>query len=118
MGALEVMRIDDTRNQAKPSGARLYLTRREDDRDDFASRWRAVTERDARKDGAFVFAVRSTGIYCRPSCPSRKPRRAQVVFFRVPEDAERKGFRPCRRCRPANAEAMAHDPLAAAVGRV
>ena len=82
------------------------------------ARWHAVETRDRFADGAFVYGVRSTGIYCRPSCPSRKPRRAQVVFFRVPEDAERKGFRPCRRCRPANAEAMAHDPLAAAVGRV
>ena len=64
------------------------------------SRWRAVETRDARFDGAFVFAVRSTGIYCRPSCPSRRPRREHVVFFTAPEAAEREGFRPCRRCRP------------------
>jgi AraC family transcriptional regulator, regulatory protein of adaptative response / methylated-DNA-[protein]-cysteine methyltransferase len=81
-------------------------------------RWHAVETRDRFADGAFVYAVRSTGIYCRPSCPSRKPRRGQVVFFRVPEEAERKGFRPCRRCRPANAGVVAHDPLAAAVERV
>jgi AraC family transcriptional regulator of adaptative response/methylated-DNA-[protein]-cysteine methyltransferase len=63
-------------------------------------RWRRVLARDARADGAFVFAVRSTGIYCRPSCPSRRPRRAHVVFFARPEDARGAGFRACRRCRP------------------
>jgi len=63
-------------------------------------RWRIVLARDRRYDGAFVYAVRSTGIYCRPSCPSRRPRRAQVVFYLVPETAERAGFRPCRRCHP------------------
>jgi AraC family transcriptional regulator of adaptative response/methylated-DNA-[protein]-cysteine methyltransferase len=47
--------------------------------------WQAVAKRDGRYDGAFVFAVRSTGIYCRPSCPARRPRRQQVKFFRVPE---------------------------------
>jgi len=65
--------------------------------------WRAVTARDARFDGAFVYAVRSTGIYCRPGCASRKPRRAQVIFFAAPEAAERAGFRACRRCRPGSA---------------
>ena len=64
-------------------------------------RWRIVLARDRRYDGAFVYAVRSTGIYCRPSCPSRRPRREQVAFFPVPEAAEVAGFRPCRRCRPA-----------------
>jgi AraC family transcriptional regulator, regulatory protein of adaptative response / methylated-DNA-[protein]-cysteine methyltransferase len=62
--------------------------------------WQAVQVRDAAYDGAFVYAVRSTGIYCRPSCASRRPRREQVVFFTTPEDAEGSGFRPCRRCRP------------------
>ena len=65
-----------------------------------ASRWRAVETRDRKADGAFVYGVRSTGIYCRPSCPSRKPRREQVVFFPLPAAAEQKGFRECRRCRP------------------
>ncbi len=64
------------------------------------SRWRAVEIRDRSADGMFVYAVRSTGIYCRPSCPSRRPRREQVIFFALPEAAEQKGFRPCRRCRP------------------
>ena len=62
--------------------------------------WKAVLSRDAASDGVFVYAVRSTGVYCRPTCPSRRPRREQVVFFPAPDDAERAGFRPCRRCRP------------------
>jgi AraC family transcriptional regulator of adaptative response/methylated-DNA-[protein]-cysteine methyltransferase len=66
-------------------------------------RWRIVLARDRRYDGAFVYAVRSTGIYCRPSCASRRPRRRQVTFFPIPEAAEREGFRACRRCRPADA---------------
>jgi AraC family transcriptional regulator of adaptative response/methylated-DNA-[protein]-cysteine methyltransferase len=64
-------------------------------------RWHAVLARDRRFDGAFVYAVRSTGIYCRPSCASRRPRRTQVTFFPIPEAAEREGFRACRRCHPA-----------------
>lgn len=67
------------------------------DREDY---WQAVMGRDARFHSAFVYAVRSTGIYCRPTCPSRRPKRAQVMFFAVPEQAEKAGFRPCRRCRP------------------
>ena len=65
--------------------------------------WRAVLDRDRSFDGRLFFGVRSTGIYCRPSCPARRPRREQVVFFRIPEAAERAGFRSCRRCRPRNA---------------
>jgi AraC family transcriptional regulator of adaptative response/methylated-DNA-[protein]-cysteine methyltransferase len=60
--------------------------------------WSAVLARDRRFDSSFVYAVRSTGIYCRPSCPSRRPRRDQVTFFPRPEAAEQAGFRPCRRC--------------------
>jgi AraC family transcriptional regulator of adaptative response/methylated-DNA-[protein]-cysteine methyltransferase len=67
------------------------------------SRWRAVLARDLGSHGAFVYAVRSTRIYCRPWCPSRRPRRWQVVFFSAPGDAERAGFRPCRRCQPRDA---------------
>ena len=62
--------------------------------------WQAVLSRDRQSDGSFVYAVLSTGIYCRPSCPSRRPRREQVVFFSQPEAAEQAGFRQCRRCRP------------------
>lgn len=64
------------------------------------AKWHAVQVRDRNADGAFVYGVRSTGIYCRPSCPSRKPRREQVVFFSLPDAAEQEGFRECRRCRP------------------
>jgi len=72
------------------------------------SLWRAVETRDPSADGAFVYAVLSTGIYCRPSCPSRRPRREQVVFFSLPEAAERGGFRACLRCRPGAAPSV--DP--------
>ena len=63
-------------------------------------RWQAVIARDASRDGVFVFAVTSTGVYCRPSCPSRRPRRDRVRFFSQPDEAERAGFRACLRCRP------------------
>ena len=62
--------------------------------------WQAVLNRDSQSDGTFVFGVRSTGIYCNPSCPARHPRREQVIFFTRPEAAEEAGFRACRRCRP------------------
>ena len=62
--------------------------------------WEAVLTRDASFDGQFVYAVRSTGVYCRPSCPSRKPRQSQAVFFSKPEEALREGYRACKRCRP------------------
>lgn len=64
------------------------------------ARWRAVLARDAAEDGAFVYAVRTTGVYCRPSCPSRHARRENVGFFADGPAAETAGFRPCRRCRP------------------
>jgi len=63
--------------------------------------WQAIQARDATQDGQFVFAVSSTGVYCRPSCPSRRPRRENVSFFRRVEEAERAGYRACLRCRPA-----------------
>jgi AraC family transcriptional regulator of adaptative response/methylated-DNA-[protein]-cysteine methyltransferase len=78
--------------------------------------WQGVQARDARFDGVFVFGVRSTGIYCRPSCPARRPRRNQVVFFPLPEAAERAGFRPCRRCQPRDAPAA--NPAVELVRRV
>lgn len=68
-----------------------------------AALWEAVVARDSRHDGTFVFAVRSTGIYCRPSCPSRRPRRERVQFFAQPIEAEAAGFRPCQRCHPQQA---------------
>src|SRR5271154_6275170 len=65
-----------------------------------ADYWQAVLRRDRRADGTFVFAVSSTPIYCRPSCPARRPLRTNTAFYATPEAAERSGYRPCRRCKP------------------
>lgn len=62
--------------------------------------WQAVLTRDTASDGKFVFAVSSTGVYCRPSCPAKRPRRENVTFFRRPQEAESAGYRACLRCRP------------------
>ncbi len=78
--------------------------------------WRAIQARDRRADGQFVYAVSSTGIYCRPSCPSRRPRREHVSFFLLPQAAEAKGFRPCLRCRPQ--DARIRDPRVGIVASV
>jgi AraC family transcriptional regulator of adaptative response/methylated-DNA-[protein]-cysteine methyltransferase len=64
------------------------------------ARWRAVLERDRSADGLFVYAVRSTGVYCRPSCASRKPNRDRVAFYDSSADARAAGFRACKRCAP------------------
>lgn len=64
------------------------------------SRWQSVLARDGSSDGKFVFAVSSTGVYCRPSCPSKRPRRENVTFYRHAREAESAGFRECLRCRP------------------
>lgn len=64
------------------------------------SRWQAVVGRDPQADGAFVYAVRTTGVYCRPSCPSRAAKRENVEFFESGEQAVAAGYRPCKRCRP------------------
>ena len=78
--------------------------------------WNAVVTRDARFDGRFVFGVSSTKIYCRPSCPSRRPHRERVTFFDAPDAAEAAGFRACLRCKPNNNSAG--DPQLALVQRV
>ncbi len=77
---------------------------------DDEKRWQAVLERDKGMDGKFVLAVTSTGIYCRPSCPARKPKRENVLFFDGPEEAEAAGFRACLRCNPKGIE----EPVAGA----
>jgi AraC family transcriptional regulator of adaptative response/methylated-DNA-[protein]-cysteine methyltransferase len=61
-------------------------------------RWSAVMTRDARLDDAFVYAVRSTGVFCKPSCAAKRPRRDRVTFYSSPREAERAGFRACKRC--------------------
>jgi AraC family transcriptional regulator of adaptative response/methylated-DNA-[protein]-cysteine methyltransferase len=71
--------------------------------------WRAVVEREAEMDGVVWYAVRTTGVYCRPSCGARRPRRENVLFFERRGEAESAGFRPCRRCRPEEARP---DPAA------
>ncbi|WP_323718049.1 bifunctional DNA-binding transcriptional regulator/O6-methylguanine-DNA methyltransferase Ada [Paracoccus aminovorans] len=82
-------------------------------------RWQAVLARDAAADGGFVYAVRSTGVYCRPSCPARRPRPENVRFFATPDQAEAAGFRPCRRCNPRGAStAEANAALVAAACRL
>ena len=83
-----------------------------------ARRWQAVLDRDSSMDRKFVYGVRSTGIYCRPSCPSRRPRRAQVSFFPLPEVAEKAGFRPCLRCKPDKSQVRGQDAEAASVARL
>src|SRR5215475_3819610 len=78
-------------------------------------RWRAVERRDRAADGTFVYSVRTTGVYCRPSCAARLPRRENVAFHQTCADAARAGFRPCKRCRP-NEPALA-EAHAAVVAR-
>ncbi len=65
-----------------------------------AERWLAVQQRDGSADGRFVYGVKTTGIYCRPSCGSKAARRENVTYFDSPDDAEKAGFRACKRCRP------------------
>jgi AraC family transcriptional regulator of adaptative response/methylated-DNA-[protein]-cysteine methyltransferase len=77
-----------------------------------ARRWQAVLDRDSALDGAFVFGVSSTGIFCRPSCPAKRPRRENVSFFDHALQAEQAGYRACLRCRP---KAVDGDPQSAMV---
>lgn len=85
---------------------------------DFEHRYRAVRSRDARFDGWFFFAVTSTGIYCRPSCPAVTPKRPNVRFYPTAATAQREGFRACKRCRPDTVPGSPEwDVRADAVGR-
>ena len=82
-------------------------------------RWAAVVDRDRAAETGWVYGVRTTGVYCRPSCPSRRPNRENVAFFPSPAEAENAGLRACRRCRPD--QASAPDPgadLVAATCRI
>jgi AraC family transcriptional regulator of adaptative response/methylated-DNA-[protein]-cysteine methyltransferase len=79
--------------------------------------WNAVVARDSAHDGKFVFAVSSTGIYCRPSCPARRPRRENVTFFTRPEQAEQAGFRACLRCKPRSISGNPQSDLAKQICR-
>jgi len=83
------------------------------------SRWSAVERRDRAADGTFVYSVRTTGVYCRPCCAARLPRRENVMFHETCAEAERAGFRPCKRCRPnAPARAETHATVIARACRL
>src|SRR5215471_14034903 len=84
-----------TKTKAVDRTARVFRTN--DDR------WQAVRRRDTSADGTFWYSVRTTGVYCRPSCAARLARRENVEFHLTCADAERAGFRPCKRCRPNEA---------------
>lgn len=90
----------DVRKRLVTTARRAYKSRMESNPLDPDSCYRAITTRDARFDGHFYTAVTTTGIYCRPVCPARTPRRASCDFYRTAAAAERAGFRPCLRCRP------------------
>src|SRR5437763_12863862 len=77
--------------------------------------WAAVIAHDARQDGRFFYSVKTTGVYCRPACASRQPRRENVAFYETTAAAEAAGFRPCKRCRPN--EGSQADRHIAAIGR-
>jgi len=81
-------------------GDPVYKTSATELNDHDEQMWLAVTCRDGSFDGVFIFAVKTTGIYCRPSCPSRRPKRQNVIFYGLNDEAEAAGFRPCKRCRP------------------
>jgi AraC family transcriptional regulator of adaptative response/methylated-DNA-[protein]-cysteine methyltransferase len=74
--------------------------------------YRALVERDSAYDGVFTVAVRTTGVFCRPTCPARKPHRDNVEFFRSVGDAVAAGYRPCKRCRPLEPRGKTPDWLA------
>ncbi len=80
-------------------------------------RWRAVVDRDSSRDGNFVFAVSSTGIFCRPSCAAKRPRRENVTFFDHPQQAELAGYRACLRCRPKAVDGNPQSALVRAMCR-
>ncbi|TMQ04259.1 MAG: bifunctional transcriptional activator/DNA repair enzyme protein Ada, partial [Deltaproteobacteria bacterium] len=67
---------------------------------DDGARWAALRARDAAADGTFVYSVKTTGVYCRPSCGARPARPENVAFHDTPAAAQRAGFRPCKRCKP------------------
>jgi AraC family transcriptional regulator of adaptative response/methylated-DNA-[protein]-cysteine methyltransferase len=81
------------------------------------ARWQAVLTRDASSDGKFVFAVSSTGVYCRPSCPSKRPRRENVTFYPLAKEAESAGFRACLRCRPTAVSGNRQQEMVKAICR-
>src|SRR5271165_3014640 len=108
-GASELKRFARKGRIAAPT-PRGYAVRMQTE---LQNKWEQVLARDARQDGRFVFAVRTTGIFCRPSCPSRRPRRDSVEFFAGPREAERAGYRACLRCKPTQISEQAQHVLRA-----
>jgi AraC family transcriptional regulator of adaptative response/methylated-DNA-[protein]-cysteine methyltransferase len=103
---------------AEPAMSIALAKSREQDRVNTPDRrWDAVVARESGEDGKFVFAVSTTGVYCRPSCPARRPRRENVAFFARPEQAEKAGFRACLRCRPRLLSGHPQSDLAKAICR-
>jgi AraC family transcriptional regulator of adaptative response/methylated-DNA-[protein]-cysteine methyltransferase len=80
-------------------------------------RYQALADRDARAEGLFFYSVATTGVYCRPTCAARLPRRENVAFHRTPQEAERAGFRACKRCRPREAPLAERQGLLVAAAR-
>lgn len=76
-----------------------------------AERWQAVLQRNQRADGAFFYAVKTTGVYCRPPCGARTPLRQNVTFYESTLEAESQGYRPCKRCKPKSGKARSHAAL-------
>src|SRR5262245_21529041 len=115
--------VTTTRAYARPEEQETDFVTIQAPHDDLAARmadnetrWQAVLNRDAAADGTFVYGVQSTGVYCRPSCPSRRPRRDRVALFTLPEAAEHAGYRACKRCHPE--QAAIRDPHVELVQRV
>jgi AraC family transcriptional regulator of adaptative response/methylated-DNA-[protein]-cysteine methyltransferase len=98
--------------------ARSKSTARASPTNDSDWRWNAVVDRDRQADGKFFYSVKTTGIYCRSSCPSRRPKRENVDFHTTQEAAEKAGFRPCKRCKPCKPSlSESHTALVAKVCR-
>ncbi len=104
-------------NSMKPAGLQPSDARPHEAPPSGDGLWRAVVARDSARDGEFVFAVATTGVYCRPSCPARRPRRQNVTFYSRPEQAEKAGFRACLRCRPKAASGNPQSDLAKEICR-
>src|SRR6266404_6350926 len=106
--------IDAQLKRGRPNG---IMSRRPYETDE--QRWLALRERDPEAEGHFVYSVATTGVYCRPTCPSRLALRENVAFYDTCADAERGGFRPCKRCRPGGAsQRRRHSEAVAKVCRL
>lgn len=108
----ELAGVSSSSSAAKGMSTERISEARDATRDE--RRWNAVVDRDSSHDGRFFYAVRTTGVYCRPSCPSRRPLRSNVRFFAGADSAEQEGYRPCKRCRPRERPNTAESAVATA----